>query len=198
MAFIAFVSFPDIGNKYFLSLLHTRNLTLALFRYRMEYEQHIGFVTTICQRYLSDDNDVEDAVQDTFVQAATSFGRFRHRGEGSFRAWLAKIAMTVSIRILRKRGRLIRLDSLKSDLPAPHPDECPLWQKLSPEVLHRMIRELPDGCRTVLNLYAFEEKSHKEIAALLGIREGTSASQYHHAKELLADRITTYLRRTQL
>lgn len=163
----------------------------------MEFEKHIGFVAAVCQRYLSDDRDVEDAVQDTFVQAATSFGRFRNRGEGSYRAWLAKIAMTVCVRILRKKGRLTSLDSFDKEIPISQSEESPLWQKLSPEVLHMMIRELPDGCRTVLNLYAFEEKSHKEIAALLGIREGTSASQYHYAKVLLANKISAYLKRTE-
>ena len=67
--------------------------------------------------------------------------------------------------------------------------------KVPPEDLHAMIQTLPDGCRTVVNLHAFERKTHKEIAEMLGIDEGTSASQYHHAKLLLAKKITEYLRR---
>ena len=58
--------------------------------------------------------------------------------------------------------------------------------------LHAMIRDLPVGYRTILNLYVFEEKSHKEIAALLGIKENTSASQYHRAKNILAEKIRKY------
>ena len=52
-----------------------------------------------------------------------------------------------------------------------------------------MIRELPDGYRSVFNLYVLEEKSHREIAEMLGITESTSASQFHRAKKLLAARI---------
>ena len=59
---------------------------------------------------------------------------------------------------------------------------------------HEMIRRLPDGYRTVFNLFVFEEKSHKEIASLLGIKENSSASQLYHAKALLARWIKEYIR----
>ena len=55
------------------------------------------------------------------------------------------------------------------------------------------VAELPEGCRTVFNLYVFEEKSHKEIAALLHIKEHSSTSQFHRAKCMLAKRIKEYL-----
>ena len=64
---------------------------------------------------------------------------------------------------------------------------------LSQEVLMELLAELPAGCRTVFNLYVFEEKSHQEIALLLGIKEHTSASQLHRAKLLLAKRIKEYI-----
>ena len=63
---------------------------------------------------------------------------------------------------------------------------------LSEEQLMAFVAELPDGCRTVFNLYVFEEKSHKEIAKLLHIKEHSSTSQLHRAKYLLAKRIKEY------
>lgn len=63
---------------------------------------------------------------------------------------------------------------------------------LSEEVLMKFVAELPDGCRTVFNLYVFEEKSHKEIARLLHIKEHSSTSQLFRAKYLLAKRIKEY------
>ena len=60
-----------------------------------------------------------------------------------------------------------------------------------------MIKELPDGYRTVFNLYVFEDKSHKEIASLLGIKEDSSASQLFRAKKILATRIKEYLNRNR-
>lgn len=55
-----------------------------------------------------------------------------------------------------------------------------------------MIRDLPDGYRTIFNLYVIEEKSHKEIAELLGIKINSSASQLHRAKAMLAEKIKKY------
>lgn len=65
--------------------------------------------------------------------------------------------------------------------------------RLTQELLLGFVAELPDGCRTVFNLFVFEGKSHKEIARLLGIREHSSTSQLHRAKTLLSKRIKEYL-----
>ena len=68
-------------------------------------------------------------------------------------------------------------------------DEEPQAEKISSDELHRLISELPDGYRTVINLYVFEGYTHKKIAAMLGITESTSASQLYYAKRELAKRI---------
>lgn len=60
------------------------------------------------------------------------------------------------------------------------------------EMLYQFIRELPEGYRTVFNLYIIDDKSHKEIASILGIKENTSGSQVHKAKAMLAQKIRQY------
>jgi len=67
--------------------------------------------------------------------------------------------------------------------------EMPDADVLTPEELHQLISELPDGCRTVVNLYIFEGYSHRQIAQLLNISESTSSSQLYYAKQVLARRI---------
>jgi RNA polymerase sigma-70 factor (ECF subfamily) len=66
------------------------------------------------------------------------------------------------------------------------------------DVIHRFIRELPPGYRTIFNLYVFEEQSHREIAQRLGISESTSASQLHRAKAILAQKIKEYKKQKQI
>ena len=68
-------------------------------------------------------------------------------------------------------------------------DEEPNVELVSADELHRLVSELPDGYRTVVNLYVFEGYSHRKIAEMLSIKESTSASQFYHAKQLLAKRI---------
>jgi RNA polymerase sigma-70 factor (ECF subfamily) len=58
-------------------------------------------------------------------------------------------------------------------------------EQLTPEELHHLVGKLPDGCRTVVNLYVFEGYSHRQIAEVLNISESTSASQLYYARQLL-------------
>ena len=67
--------------------------------------------------------------------------------------------------------------------------EDPDLEQISPDELHRLISELPIGYRMVVNLYVFEDYSHRQIAELLSISERTSASQFYYAKRLLARKI---------
>ena len=68
-------------------------------------------------------------------------------------------------------------------------DEPPDIEAIGEADILNAIHSLPEGYRTVFNLYLFEKKSHKEIASMLGISEGTSASQYHRAKAMLAKKL---------
>ena len=58
------------------------------------------------------------------------------------------------------------------------------------EQIHEGIKQLPDGCRQVFNLFAIENMSHREIADMLHVSESTSKSQYHRARQLLKERLT--------
>ena len=66
---------------------------------------------------------------------------------------------------------------------------------IPPEVIQAMVKDLPEGYRTVLNLYVFEGWSHRRISAELGITEGTSASQLHRARAILAKKIEQFRNR---
>ena len=100
-----------------------------------------------------------------------------------------------ALEALRKRNVLN--EQPIEELPDDIEDEEDL--ELIPQaVLMQFIQELPDGYRTVFNLYVFEEKSHKEIAEILGITEHTSSSQFFRAKKLLMKKISEYLKREDL
>ena len=102
--------------------------------------------------------------------------------------------MRQAIDYLRRKQRFAHLVVGEEQLPdvADEQSVVESGSRLSEEVLMKFVAELPDGCRTVFNLYVFEEKSHKEIAELLHIKEHSSTSQLHRAKCLLAKRIQEY------
>jgi len=111
-------------------------------------------------------------------------------GEGSLKAWLTKVMMNESLKYLRKNAKLNEISY--DEMPDVADDEESDISDISASVLMELVRKLPDGYRTVLNLYVFEDKSHKEIASILNISEHTSSSQYFRAKKLLTTMIKEY------
>jgi hypothetical protein len=154
------------------------------------YDRNVRYLSAVCSRYINDDNDLKDILQDSFVKIFTSLGGFAYRGPGSLCSWMKRIVVNEALMFLRNK-RKINFTVYEANLP-DIPEDEPEPGRIPADKLHEMIRGLPDGCRTVLNLYVFEEKSHKEIADKLGISESTSFSQYHRAKKLLAKQIKDY------
>ena len=141
----------------------------------------------VCYRYTGD----MDAAHDGFIKI---FTRFTFRGECALGTWVTRVMVTQAIDYLRRKHRFSQLVVNEEQLPDVQ-DEASIAESgsgLSEEVLMAFVAELPDGCRTVFNLYVFEEKSHKEIAELLHIKEHSSTSQLHRAKCMLAKRIKEY------
>ena len=157
---------------------------------KMLYDKYVGYLTAVCARYIPDDDDVKDILQEAFIKAFQSLDRFSWRGEGSLKAWLTRIVVNDSLKALRRKKPL----SLSPTLAESVQDEEPAFEAVPLPVIQGMIRKLPDGYRTVFNLFVFEDKSHKEIASLLGIKENSSASQLFHAKALLARWIKDYIK----
>ena len=157
---------------------------------RTLYERYVGYLTAVCSRYLSDRSTVKDVLQDAFVSVYTHLGSFEYRGEGSLRSWMTRIVVNGSLKQLRRSGRLSFVD----ELPDREEETLDTLPPLPASVLAEMIKALPDGYRTVFNLFVFENKSHKEIAGMLGIKEDSSASQYFRARAMLARKIKEYRR----
>ena len=157
---------------------------------RCFYNRYAGYLTAVCSRYLTSKSDVEDTLQESFLLMIDHMGRFEYRGAGSLKAWASRIVANQSLKLLRKNGRLTYVE----DLPDREEEEDFSLPDIPPGVVQEMIRSLPDGYRTVFNLFVFEKKSHKEIAALLGIKADTSASQFFRARAALVRKIKDYLK----
>lgn len=145
----------------------------------------------VCYRYTGDMDEAHDVLHDGFIKI---FSNFTFRGECSLATWMTRVMMTQAIDYLRRKQRFTQLVVNEEQLPDVI-DEASVAESgsgLSEEVLMKFVAELPDGCRMVFNLYVFEEKSHKEIASLLHIKEHSSTSQLFRAKCLLAKRIKEY------
>lgn len=154
------------------------------------YARYAGCLAGVCARYIADEEDIKDVFQNAFAHIFSHIGEFEYRKEGSLEAWATKVMVNESLKFLRTRKRHELLppdydvvDESDDDLSI---SDIPL------DIIRQMLSQLPTGYRTVLNLYVFEGKSHQEIARLLGIRKGSSASQFHKAKKMLAKMFKKY------
>ena len=156
----------------------------------MVYSTYIRYLTAVCSRYILNPEDVKDVLQESFIKICSSIDTFSYRGPGSLKGWLTKIVVNDALKFLTRTKRVdfTELSDAETDIA----DEEPSIDDVPSSVIFQLIRELPDGYRTIFNLYVIEGKSHREIASMLNIKESTSASQLHRAKSLLVAKINNF------
>ncbi|HEX5024658.1 MAG TPA: sigma-70 family RNA polymerase sigma factor [Agriterribacter sp.] len=148
------------------------------------YHRYSPKMLSVCYRYAKSREDAEDMLQEGFIKIFSQLSQFQNRG--ALEGWIRKIIVHTCINNLKKNKKFsesvdlihasgvhIREESIPSIVQAKQVVEC--------------IRMLPVGYRTVLNLYAVEGYSHREISKMLDIEESTSRSQYTRAKAMLED-----------
>ena len=133
-----------------------------------------------CKRYLKNDEDAEEVLADSFYIIFTKLDQLQN--VQVFEAWAKKIVVNESLQKLRKKQVFsISLDD--SYMEIPQEEVIPTHEK---EILS-LLNFLPEGCRTIFNLFAVEGYPHKEIAQMLSITEGTSKSQVSFARKKLQE-----------
>ena len=154
------------------------------------YTRYGGSLAGVCVRYIADEEDVKDVIQNTLVHIFSHITDFKYRGSGSLEAWVVRIAVNESLKFLRTK---VQHELLQPDYDViDDSEDDPSVRDIPPDIIRQMLNRLPTGYRTVLNLYVFEGKSHQEIARLLGIKKDSSASQLLRAKSMLAQMIRKY------
>jgi RNA polymerase sigma factor (sigma-70 family) len=147
------------------------------------YNLYAKAMFNISLRILNNRNEAEEILQDSFLKVFAKIDSYDKTY--AFGAWLKRIVINGSLDVLKKRKvNFVSLDEAHYSHEEDSEEDESLYEI---EMLKRCIAELPDGFRAVLTLFVFEEQSHKEIAALLNISEGTSKSQYNRAKKKLIE-----------
>ncbi len=143
---------------------------------------------TVSLRYTQSDFDAQDVLQDAFIRIYNNLKQFKFNG--SFEGWCRRIVMNTAIESLRKKGRM--KENSSEDMPeiAIEPKS---FERLKYEDLMKLIRTLPDGYRSVFNLYVIDGYSHKEIGELLGVTESTSKTQLFKARLALQKKVNATL-----
>ncbi|MBP7358671.1 MAG: RNA polymerase sigma factor [Prevotella sp.] len=155
------------------------------------YTAYIGFLSAVCYRYITDKDDAKDILQNSILKIITKINTFEYRGDGSLKAWMTKILVNEIFDFIKHKEKS-NIFSCDTDIPDMEDEYTPQTEDIPPALIQEILKQMPLGYRTVFNMYVFEQKSHKQIAKVLGIKESSSASQYLRAKRLLAKRIKEY------
>ena len=197
---------PASLNPYFIKLYSTGNHTISETdlisgcisgdRQMQEelYNRFAGKMNAVCLRYSNNADDARDLLQEGFIKVYRNLHKFR--AEGSFEGWVRRVFVNSSIEQFRKKSIQLLTVSDKEESTIEDADISAL-DLLAEKDIISLVQELSPGYRTVFNLYVIEGYSHKEIAAQLGISEGTSKSQLARARSILQKKVTQYLSDTK-
>jgi RNA polymerase sigma factor (sigma-70 family) len=149
---------------------------------RRVYELMAPKLYHTCKRYLKSEEEIEEAVADAFYTIFTKLDQLKETK--AFEAWARKIAVNMCLLSLKRKVNfnIYIEDMARADEPS-HSQPASLEED---DLLH-LLTYLPEGCRTVFNLFAIEGFSHKEIATMLNISEGTSKSQLNVSRSKLKE-----------
>lgn len=149
------------------------------------YELYSPKLWGVCLRYAKNQMSAEDIMQEGFIRILRYLKSFR--GKGSFEGWMRRIMVNTAINYYKKN---LKTKSQEFDeafgVSSPLADAV---SNISSEELLKLVKELPDGYRTVFNMYIVDGYTHKEIANQLSISENTSKSQLSRARKLLQEKI---------
>ena len=159
---------------------------------RALYGDTICRMTSVCSRYVSDPDAVNDVLQDSYMSIFTTINKFQYKGEGSLLAWMTRIVVHKSVDWVKREMRRGAVE-LPGDIPEVIDDDTADDCDLSADTIHSIIRQMPAGYRAVFNMYVLDGMSHKQIAAELGIAENSSASQLARAKAWLKNEVKQHL-----
>ncbi len=149
---------------------------------RLMYELLAPKLYRTCKRYLKKEEEVDEALADSFYTIFTKLDQLKEIG--AFEGWARRIAVNNCLAMIKKNTNFnIYLDDVKT-LVQPFTAEV---TDLEEEDILNLLNFIPAGCKTIFNLFAIEGYSHKEIASMLNISEGTSKSQLNVAKTKLKD-----------
>lgn len=158
---------------------------------RKLYETYKGVLFGISKRYIADFHEAEDVFVSAFTKIFKSISQYS--GEGNFEGWMKKIVVNEALMHLRAKKMHFR--ELEPQV-IPIDIEAELDSSMDIVYILEAINSLPDGYRTVFNLYEVEGYKHKEIAEELDISINTSKSQLILAKkrlrEILKKKLTNF------
>jgi RNA polymerase sigma factor (sigma-70 family) len=150
------------------------------------YNRFANDMYAICFRYAKNSADAKDMLQEGFIRTFKCINQYQ--GSGALGAWVRKVMVSCCLNYIKKHNNPnYKLNlTLDNNMHGMEPSyDYKFEEILGQKEIMDCFMQLPIEYRTVLNLYAIEEYSHKEIAQLLNFEEATSRTKVSRARILL-------------
>lgn len=155
------------------------------------YEQYSNYLMGVCMRYTRNEEDAKDLLQDVFVKIFTNIDSCKE--DGNMAGWIHAIAVNTAINAYHKKkrkGNTVDMEDVEEMVADIHIQQNDF---LSEKILMKFVNELPDGYRTVFNLFEIDGYSHREVSEMMGSSYSTVRSQLFKAKRSLQKKIEAFL-----
>ena len=149
------------------------------------YEAYSPKMYYVCLRYARHASEAQDMLQDGFIKVFDNIGSFK--SNGSFEGWIRRIVVNTALNYCRKssfKQEQIGIEDYQDTVV-----KSKAVSNLGEKELLALIQKLPDGYRTVFNLYVIEGYSHKEIGEMLKVTESTSRSQLAKSRKWMQNEL---------
>ncbi|MBA4852156.1 RNA polymerase sigma factor [Emticicia sp. BO119] len=152
------------------------------------YDRFVKRMFRLCLRYVKFEADAQELLMNGFLKFFNSVAKIEYRGENTLEPYLKKLMVNECLMFIRQRKMdWVLMEEITDQEPI---SDFSAYETFDEEVIYQLVLKLPDGYRTVFNLYAIEGFSHKEIAAQLRISENTSKTQLFKARLILQAELT--------
>ncbi|MBS4056232.1 MAG: sigma-70 family RNA polymerase sigma factor [Bacteroidales bacterium] len=165
------------------------------------YDRYAPEMLGVALRYLAHKEDAEDLVQESFIKIINGLPQFNPLFTGAFEVWMKRIVVNGALNVLREKSKQFHINGSPNMHDHEEADDLTDNEQqslqLDPQTALNMLAELPEGYRTVMNLYVFENYTHKQIAQALDITENTSKSQLSKARNMMRNKMKHYFNQKQ-
>ncbi len=147
------------------------------------YQLFAGKLFALCLKYSKNYQEAQDNLQDGFITIFNKIDQYQFKG--SFEGWLKRIVVNTALQKYREKNVLNLISDEIPDEVEVEVDET----TVSLDYLLSIIQELPNRYRLVFNMYVLDGYSHRDIAGMLEISEGTSKSNLSRARQILKKKV---------
>lgn len=161
------------------------------------YDKYAPMLKGICIRYTNNETDAQDVLQEGFIKVLDNIDKYVDYG--SLGAWMKRVMINHAINFTKKKKKLVLSefeDYKNQNYDIESDDEADIVlndERINQELVLKLVNELPEGYRLVINMYVIDGFSHKEIAEKLNISINTSKSQLSRARKKILETLHKHL-----